>query len=142
MQNTTEFHGAKLAILKARQLVSILRDDTPEIAFPNMWDLPGGGREEGETPEACVLRELQEELSITLTEADLIWKNAYASDHVGGAQTWFFVAEMPDLDINQLRLGDEGQAWRMWDVDRFLRLSNAVPHMQARLSDYLKDRTL
>jgi len=28
----------------------------------------------------------------------------------------------------------------MWDVARFLRMSNVVPMMQARLSDYLAER--
>ncbi len=140
MQDTEAFHGAKLALLVGDRLVSILRDKDAEIPYPDMWDLPGGGREADESPEACVLRELKEELSLTLTEADLRWKRQYVSDLDGESATWFFVAEVPELDINRIRLGTEGQAWRMWDVARFLRMNNVVPMMQTRLSDYLAER--
>lgn len=86
------------------------------------------------------MRELKEELSLSLSEAELRWKRQYVSDLDGKSATWFFVAEVLELDINRIRLGAEGQAWRMWDVARFLRMNNVVPMMQARLSDYLAER--
>ncbi|MBO9408616.1 NUDIX hydrolase [Shimia sp. R9_1] len=140
MREFTDFEGAKLAILKGDQLVSILRDDKADIPFPNMWDFPGGGREKGESPETCALRELREELGLRLDEEALTYRRRYASGRQGEVVTWFFVAEVPDLDINRLRLGEEGQAWRMWDVSRYLRMANAVPNMKARLAEYLEQR--
>jgi 8-oxo-dGTP diphosphatase len=50
------------------RLLIYLRDDKPEIPFPNHWDLFGGHLEAGETPEQALLRELREELDISLTE--------------------------------------------------------------------------
>lgn len=140
MREFTDFDGAKVALLKGARLVSILRDDRGDIPFPGMWDFPGGGREGAESPEDCVLRELREELSLTLSEGDLTWKKRYVGGRQGEVVTWFFVAEVPQLDLGRLRLGDEGQAWRMWDVERFLRMSNAVPHLKERLAAYLADR--
>ena len=140
MREFSDFDGAKVAILKGDRVVTILRDDKLDISFPNMWDLPGGGRESGESPELCVLRELHEELSLTLEVSQLSYKKRYAEGRQGERVTWFFVAELPELDEGRLRLGGEGQAWRMIDTERFLRMGNAIPHLKARLAEYLADR--
>jgi 8-oxo-dGTP diphosphatase len=51
-----------------RKLLIYLRDDKPDIPFPNHWDFFGGHVEEGETPEGAMVREVKEELGIELTE--------------------------------------------------------------------------
>jgi 8-oxo-dGTP diphosphatase len=58
------FVGCKLALLDGERVLVYTRDDRPDIQFPGMLDLPGGGREGNESPEDCVLRELEEEFGL------------------------------------------------------------------------------
>jgi 8-oxo-dGTP diphosphatase len=48
------------------RLLIYLRDDKPEIPFPNHWDFFGGHLEEGETAAAAAVREVKEELGFDL----------------------------------------------------------------------------
>lgn len=132
-----DFHGAKLAILAGDGIVTILRDDIPTIPWPGHWDLPGGGRENGETPEACVLRELEEELGLAWTEADLTWRTRSPSE---ASIVWFFVAEKPGFDPAGIRFGNEGQCWRLAPLDWFMSKVRTLPGHRERLSLYLKTR--
>lgn len=49
-----------------KQVLLFLRDNNPDIPFPNMWDVPGGHVEDTETPEQCIVREMKEEMGLEL----------------------------------------------------------------------------
>jgi 8-oxo-dGTP diphosphatase len=44
-------------------------DNIPTIQEPGKWDVWGGHCEAGETPEACAIRELREELGIEIADS-------------------------------------------------------------------------
>lgn len=39
-----DFSGCKIALIRDDKLLTILRDDKASIPYPNMWELPGGGK--------------------------------------------------------------------------------------------------
>ena len=51
---------------RSGRLLIYLRDDKPDIPFPNCWDFFGGHLEKGETPEQALAREVKEELGVEL----------------------------------------------------------------------------
>jgi 8-oxo-dGTP diphosphatase len=134
---STAFTGAKLALLLDGAVLVALRDDIAAIPWPNYWDLPGGGREGGESPAACVLRELQKEFGLALPADRLVHERAYPSMSHPGAVNWFFGGHLLHSEVTSIRFGDEGQDWRMMRVEEFLSRPDAVPHLQDRLRDWL-----
>lgn len=134
------FNGAKLALLCAEQILVYQRDAKPDIPWPALWDLPGGGREDDETPERCALRELEEEFGLVLDEARLTWGRCYPPRQPGYLPSWLFAGQLHPAEIAAIRFGDEGQHWQLMSIVDFLAHSQAVPHLQARLRDYLGER--
>lgn len=51
-----------------------LRDNNPNIPFPNTWDLIGGHIETGEIPIVALIREVKEEIGFDLKRC-YEWKN-------------------------------------------------------------------
>ncbi len=125
-----DFDGAKLAILHRGRVLSMLRDDLPSIPYPACWDLPGGGREDGEDPVTCALRETFEETGLRLDPASLCHRRQYG-------EHWFFVARISA--VPGLRLGSEGQALRWFPARVFMDLPDGIAHLQKRLCDYLDE---
>ena len=103
-----EFTGCKIALICDRQILTILRDDKETIPYPNMWDLPGGGREGNETPFECVAREVYEELSIQLSKADVIWSRLYPSMLDENKNSVFLVGRLTQEQFESIIFGDEG----------------------------------
>jgi 8-oxo-dGTP diphosphatase len=92
----------------AGRILLQLRDDIPTIPFPGMWAIPGGMLEPPETPLACIVREVAEELGVEIAPADVTHlmtrTRSYGVEHT-------FTARL-DVPAEDIRL-TEGQrvAW-------------------------------
>lgn len=133
-----EFSGCKIALICDDKLLTILRDDKASIPYPNMWELPGGGREGEETPFECVQREVFEELSLKLEETDIVWAKEYQGMLDPDKTSIFMVGTITQEECANIVFGDEGQAYQMMDVSRFLSDKKVIPQLKDRLSDYLE----
>ena len=131
------FGGAKLAAMMGDALLVYRRDDRPDIPFPGLLDLPGGGREGDESPAECVLRELAEEFGIQIPSNRLHYARA---NLIGDGVTisWFFAAHLSEEEVAAVRFGEEGQDWALMPAADYIADADAVPRLCEWLSHYLK----
>lgn len=130
----SRFYGAKVTVFVGSQIVTILRDEIPDIPWPGYWDLPGGGRENGESAWDCAVRECREETSLAVVHNDLLWGRRYQTRQHAN---WFFVAQVDAGRVSDLVLGSEGQEIRLMTVDEYLTHPKAIPNFQIRLADWV-----
>ena len=138
LDSRMDFQGCKIALICGDKVLTILRDDKENIPWPNMWELPGGGREGNESPFECAAREVYEELGIHLDEDCLLWSKIYPSVNFKDKQSVFMVGQLSQDQFDSITFGDEGQAYKLMNIEEFLTSSQVVPQLQGRLRDYLK----
>jgi 8-oxo-dGTP diphosphatase len=94
-----------ILINSKKQILLLLRDDIPSIPFPDHWDIPGGHMLVGESPEACVRREMLEEMELELGAIQLF--KEYDRDDLHEFIFW----KQMDLEPSSINL-HEGQKVR------------------------------
>ena len=61
-----------------------LRDNRPDVSYPDYWGLFGGWSEPGETPAQTILREMSEELGLSLDRSQLKYVQAHRDGDILG----------------------------------------------------------
>ncbi len=103
--------GASIIFVNDKhQILLFLRDNIPDIPYPNMWDVPGGHVEQLENPEKCIIREMKEEMNLTLDDFELFSKIEF-KDRI----EYTFWARA-DFDIDEIEL-TEGQKLKWFTKD-------------------------
>ncbi len=97
-----------------KKLLLLQRDDTIGIKDTGRWQLPGGGVEEGETPDEAIKRELQEEIGIIPKILHFL-TNPYPGTHV-------YHALLAKEEATKINKGDEGEDLRFFSLDEMLTI--------------------
>ena len=84
------FHNSR------HEVLLVLRDDKPTIICPNMWDLPGGHVESGETAAECIVREMMEEIEVNVEGCRLfkVYEFSDRTEHVFTMNAEFDIERM------------------------------------------------
>ena len=98
--------GSSIIFINAqRKILLFLRDDIPNIPYPGLWDVPGGHVEKNESPEQCIVREMKEEMNLTLDEFNLFSKIEFKDriEYTFWARANFNVDEIVLLEGQKLK---------------------------------------
>jgi 8-oxo-dGTP diphosphatase len=97
------------------EVLFLLRDDNPDISFPNYWSLPGGVVEFNELPEQGAKREVQEETGLIVELS--FWKVYERKPEKRQiAVDQYIYTGITDKKCGEMTLG-EGQALRFLSQD-------------------------
>ncbi len=127
-----EILGSKILVLLEGETLVYLRDDKPEIAYPGVWDIPGGGIEGGETPRETAVRELQEETGLMVDPARLDPLTTYPAMRTGEVCIYQLRLELGEE--NACRFGSEGTSWHFEPLAAFLGRADAVEPLRAAVA--------
>jgi len=114
-----------------------LRDNKPNIPFPNCWDLIGGHVEDGETPEQALIREYKEELGLTLKEYEF-FKEYVCLEGDAYENTKYIFCGKINIPIEKITLyeGQYAKYFTREDI-RSLKFANIIKSI---VTDYITEK--
>lgn len=126
--------GAKAIVVYRDRILLVLRDNIPTIPYPNMWNAPGGGIEDGESPADALMRELQEEICLTPSCIIDTGTTTYRDQSI----VHRFLVPVTDEEFPHIQLGNEGQKIGWFTYDELIAL-NMSPHSFAYYTTHEND---
>ena len=125
--------GAGIILLNSNnEVLLLLRDDKVDIPFPNMWDIPGGKVEDGESPEQALRREMTEEMFIkNLGEINLF--KILTSENITDNIFW----KRLNLNLEEIDL-KEGQRIEYFNLERIRKTKLAFNYNEVLESFYFE----
>lgn len=100
-------------IMDGEQVLVTQRSE--QMPHPLKWEFPGGKLNSGETPEACIVREIREELGIGIS----VWELLPTVKHSYGRDLIKLIPFVCRWDDGEIRLAEHGSCrWvRLHDLE-------------------------
>lgn len=118
-RNIKTIGASMLFVNNHNEVLMVLRDDLSDIPFPNCWDLLGGHVERKESPEDCIIRELQEEIEVKV-EKPILYKIFEFEDRLEYT-FWKKVAfKIKDIHLN------EGQRLKWFNINEISSMEESL----------------
>ncbi len=136
----TDFNGAKGIVFLGDEML-VYRRDTKTNNFPLHIDLPGGGREENESPFETFQREVKEEFGIEINSDEIIFSCTTPSTIEPDKKSFFVVAKTSRFKPENVVFGNEGTEWMLMSVNEFIQRPDGIKRQQKRVENYI-DGTL
>lgn len=108
--------AACAVIIHQGKILCAQRSET--MRHPLKWEFPGGKIEAGESPEACIVREIQEELSAKITVKQLLSESIYDYGNNYKVKLYSFVCQLE----NELPVCAEHKQIKWLEKDSFAEL--------------------
>lgn len=125
-----------LIIVKDRRFLFCKRRPDDDV-WGGYWGLPGGSVESGETPVEGMIREVEEELGITITDFTLLDKYPYGNDKIMNV----YVHDNDNFDPSTIRLNEEHTEYKFFTYYEVENNKNSfVPSTPEMLLDYVRQR--
>lgn len=129
-----EYISAGIILLDPEGRVLLqLRDDRPDIMFPNHWGITGGAGREGESPAEIARREVREETGLDVDHASFFRTYTFPDEH-GDREVHIFFA--PAAAASGIMRVGEGRALRFFAPAELAAIDIAYNHRQV-LAEFL-----
>jgi mutator protein MutT len=126
-----------LLIVKENRFLFCKRRPDDEV-YGGYWGLPGGTVEENETPVEGMIREVEEELGITISDFRFLDKYPYEGNKIMN----IYVHDNNDFDPSIIRLNEEHTEYKFFTYYEVQNNSiNFVPTNTQILLDYIKTQS-
>jgi 8-oxo-dGTP diphosphatase len=136
-----DFNGAKGLVFLGDKILTYRRDNKTNNS-PLCIDLPGGGREEDESPFDTFKREIKEEFGIDIEKNDIKFSCTVQSVIESNKKSYFVVAILPKIKASDVVFGNEGVEWMLMSPQEFINRHDGIHRQQKRVEKYLAGKLL